>query len=219
MTLLRPLAPLARDPRSTRLLHLAAALLAALALAGCGSSRDDSDDSDDVDDTGSTGSTGSTGGPPPGEDDLCSFTTSLSGAYTASQELHGCGNFWLDGSRLSVYFGGYNESAWQIELEIEPVTPGQTGAAIPALLGIEVTEGDVSRSWGTGPASCTVDLTRFEAGEDDFFGPGHHIAGEGRCSTPAKPTGSDEAMGEVTIAPFQFRFFATPHPSEGARRR
>ncbi len=190
---MRPALNAAIRPTS-RLFQLAAIML----LVGCGSSG--GDDGSDNDDDGIQ---------PPG-DDLCGLSASVSGAYTASRDFVACQGFWYDAylSSLHVSFG-LGESNWLMGFDIRPIAAEQTATAVPAIVDVSVIEGDSGRHWATEEGSCTVDVTRFESGEDPFFGPGYHVAGEGRCSAPARPTGIDQPMGDLIIDPFQFHFFAT----------
>lgn len=182
--------------RSSRcFLLLAASLLATATLAGCGGSSKEDESDDD-------------GGIQPPADDLCGLSASVSGAYTASRDFTACQGFWFDGTELHVGFG-LGQSDWLVDLDIGPVTAGQTATSVPAIVGVSVLDESNGGSWETAEGSCTVDVTLFEAGEDPFFGPGYRVAGEGRCSGPATPTGTEEPVGDVIIAPFQVHFFAT----------
>ncbi|EYF07323.1 Hypothetical protein CAP_0802 [Chondromyces apiculatus DSM 436] len=168
-------------------------LLATAMLAGCGGSDDEGDGG---------------GNTEPGDDELCGLSASVSGGHTASRDFDTCAGFALYGDSLSVSFGAFG-SDWNIGFDIGPVTPGQTATGVPTIVRVGLTGDNVGTSWETEEGSCTVDLTRFEAGEDDFFGPGYRVAGEGRCSGPARPLESEMTVEDVTVAPFEIFFFAT----------
>jgi hypothetical protein len=177
-----------------RLLQLAASLLAALALAGCGGSDDEDD--------------GGSGDAPPDGGYDCTMDVGVSGAVTGTTHFNGCSNFYLESGQLTVNYIDF-ELDWSVTLDIGPVTADTPATGVPAEVGVIVQpeQGELQR-FTAASTVCTVDLTVFEAVEDEFFGPGHNVKGEGRCSGPAAADTSTAAMGEVTIAPFQFQFFA-----------
>ncbi|EYF07322.1 hypothetical protein [Chondromyces apiculatus] len=174
--------------------RVAAVILATAMLAGCVGSDAEGDGGGDGD------------GPP--TDEVCGLSASVSGAYTATGDFNYCTGFYLQEDTLSVTFGAAG-SEWDISFDIGPVTPGQTATGVPTIVQVSLTGDKFGTSWETEEGSCTVDLTRFDEAEDEFFGPGYDVAGEGRCSGPAKPTGTDQAEGDVTITPFEL-FFYTP---------
>ena len=83
-----------------------------------------------------------------------------------------------------------------LELVVDTVTRGQTGAGFTAT--VRINHQDNSRYAAAG---CTVEIETHESRGPVEFGESFRITGKGECPAPA--TRSD-GPGEVTIAPFSF---------------
>lgn len=82
-----------------------------------------------------------------------------------------------------------------VDLVIDEITKGQTGAGFPASVRVRREDGSVYAT-----AACTVDVEEHESRGPVELGEAFRVAGKGSCAAPAMA----EDSGTVSVAPFEF---------------